>query len=217
MCGRYDLFDTGKLPQRFKTINTITDLKPSYNITPGQKLPVITNQAKIEILQWGLIPYWASDPKIGYNLINARAETVAIKPGFRKAFRFQRCLVPANGFYEWEKIPEGKVPYHIELSGKPLFAFAGLFDIWKDQQGKEIKTYTIITTEPNAVVAPIHNRMPVVLTPEHEADWLSTQITEPEKLMGFLKPYQEKDMIAYRVSYSVNNPENNNETLISKI
>ena len=163
---------------------------------------------------WGLIPHWAKDKSISYKTINARAEGIENKPTYKKPFRFQRCLVPATGFYEWTKTKPA-VPYYFQLKDESLFAFAGLYDTWKDpQDGNEIYSYTIITTEPNDVVSPIHHRMPLILSKEDEDFWLDPDVIEPERLLPLLKPYPSSEMKVDRVSTSVNNPKFDSEELI---
>lgn len=217
MCGRYGFIPGSKdqFKRRFNVESVDFDLKPRYNVTPGQTMPVITRKSpnKAEEMKWGLVPFWAKDPKIGYQMINARAETVVTKPSFRRSFAKQRCLIPASGFYEWKKLDGTKQPYNIKLKHDQLFSFAGLYDIWKDAEGKELKTYTIITSEPNEVLAPIHNRMPVILTEADEEVWLNLN-TSTNQLTTLLKPHNDTTMEAYPVSTKVNNPENDSPQVI---
>lgn len=168
-------------------------------------------------MKWGLVPSWAKDPKIGFGLINARAETLIEKASFRKPLTSRRCLVPSSGFYEWKKTDEGKIPYYIHLKNTPMFAFAGLYDIWIDSEGKEIKSYTIITTTPNSVVADIHDRMPVVMDKRDEDMWIDKEEKDIEKLLSLLTPYKGDDMEAYPVSKAVNKASNDNPDLIKPL
>lgn len=216
MCGRYAVIETQKLNDRFRTNSNLPLLKPTYNAAPGQELPVVVNQGNnaLSLMKWGLVPFWAKDPAIGYKMINARSETLKDKPSFRKALISQRCLIPASGFYEWQKQGSTKIPFYIRIPNSPLFAMAGLYDIWKDTSGRELKTYTIITTEPNSLLAPIHNRMPVILEKEKEEIWLNPNQPDVNMLLSLLKPYPQKDMEAYPVSLLVNKPENNYQELI---
>lgn len=142
-------------------------------------------------MKWGLIPFWAKDPRISYSTINARSEEIENKPAFRKAFRTQRCLVPASGFFEWKKVSDMgkpvKIPYWIRVKGKNIFGFAGIYDVWKDAEGYEIKTFSIVTTKANKIMAEIHDRMPVILTSEDEEIWLDNKIYEIEKLKKIMK------------------------------
>lgn len=217
MCGRYGFIPGSKdqFKKRFDIASVDFELKTHYNVTPGQTMPVITRKSpnKAEEMKWGLVPFWAKDPKIGYQMINARAETVATKPSFRRSFMKQRCLVPASGFFEWKKTDGMKQPYFIKLKNNELFSFAGLYDVWKDAESRELKTYTIITTEPNTVLSPIHNRMPVVLTETEEDTWLN-KTTSINELTKLLDPFKEPGMEAYPVSTKVNNPENDTEVII---
>jgi putative SOS response-associated peptidase YedK len=214
MCGRFSLYLTEDIKDRFDFDNPLPELNDRYNIAPSQKSPVVfrnsSNQARM--MKWGLIPFWAKNQSIGYKMINARVESVARKSSFRKAFESQRCLVPASGFYEWQTTKEGKIPYYLYLKGHKLFAMAGLYDIWQDNENK-LYTFTIITTESNNIVEPIHNRMPAVLVKKDENVWLDKD-TDDSKLKNLLKPYNKNDMQAYQVSKQVNNPDNDNKEII---
>ena len=166
-------------------------------------VPIITMNSpkKVEMMKWGLIPHWAKDPKIGYKMINARAETVAEKPSFRNAFKKHRCLVPASGFYEWKRTDGKKQPYFIHEKKEPIFAMAGLFEIWNNPVGEEIRTFTIITTEANSLMAKIHDRMPVILDEKNEDTWLQGEMEDIKKL---LKPISSSGMESYKVSTAIN-------------
>jgi putative SOS response-associated peptidase YedK len=190
--------------------------KPNYNCAPSQKLPVITNaeKGKLSYFKWGLIPFWAKDPKIGYRLINTRAETITEKPSFKSAFKKRRCLIPANGFYEWRK-DENKTPFRITVNEDELFAMAGLWESWKDGEGKKVHTFSIITTTPNSLMESIHDRMPVILHREDEERWL-TEEDEP-KLLELLKPCDPYLMKAYPISKKVNSPANNGPEIVEPI
>jgi len=191
----------------------------SFNVTPGMAMPVVISQSPnhLELMEWGFLPRWAKDPKDVRRPINARAETVATSRMFGSAFRSQRCLVPARGFYEWQQTSARKQPYWIQLQGNELFAFAGLWDAWADRQGREIRTYTIITTEPNALMAPIHHRMPAILRREDEEHWLNPDQTEGERLLPLLRPYPASEMAAWPVSTAVNNPRNDSPALVASV
>jgi putative SOS response-associated peptidase YedK len=210
MCGRYALVvaGDGSLQRRFSLEELLDDPAPRFNVAPTQTLPVVVRHSPnhLETMRWGLIPSWAKDPSVGNRMINARAETVAEKPAFRRPFRSRRCLVPASGFFEWKREGTGKQPYFIHLTDEPLFAFAGLYDIWHDPQGQEVRSYTILTTDANDLMAPIHDRMPVILAREDEDDWLDPDIREPERLLPLLRPYPARAMEAYPVSRAVNSP-----------
>ncbi|OLD84075.1 MAG: hypothetical protein AUF64_02920 [Chloroflexi bacterium 13_1_20CM_54_36] len=216
MCGRYAIPDPTDIPIRFKATRSGYDLKPRYNAAPSEDLPVVVNTGEnhIELMRWGLVPFWAKDTNIGYKMINARAETLQIKPSFRKALSLQRCIVPAGCFFEWKQVDKEKVPYYIYLKNTQVFGFAGLYDVWHDRQGKELKTYTIITTTPNSLVGAIHNRMPVILKHEDETTWLNPDETEPDRLVQLLHPYPAGEMDAYPVSRLVNSPANDTKAVI---
>jgi putative SOS response-associated peptidase YedK len=194
MCGRYgfSIKDAREVYSRFNTVNTLNDLSSESNITPGQLNPVIyqINGNIIERMFWGLIPYWAKNKDLRYKTINARSETVKTAASFRKPFLFQRCLIPVTGFYEWDKTKKPSQPYYFKMVDDSIFSFAGLYDIWIDpQKGEKIKSYTIITTQPNELVAKIHNRMPVILNKDDEELWLNPAITETRQLLPLLKAY----------------------------
>jgi putative SOS response-associated peptidase YedK len=210
MCGRYNLTSPQNIQSRFETTNNL-DLRPNYNAAPGQLMPVVTRNSpnKVELMKWGLIPFWAKDPSIGYKMINARAETVAEKPSYRNAFKSRRCLVPSTGFYEWKREGKLKAPYLITVKESEMFSFAGLYETWKDVEGKEIHSFTIITTTPNQAVSDIHDRMPVILKAENEAEWLDLKVKDVAQLQRLLQPY-ENDLVEVRpVSDLVNNAQNN--------
>ena len=218
MCGRFALYSSVQaIVDYAKILNRMQELSPNYNIAPGQKIPVIINKQDgkyFDIFQWGLIPFWAKDPKIGYKMINSRAETIAEKPSFKYAFKRRRCLIPANGFYEWRK--KDKQPFYIHLKDRELFTFAGIWENWKSPEGMNIKTCSIITTESNEFMQPIHHRMPVILDREKEFDWISDKMEDSKMLLPFLKPY-EKNMLVYEISKEVNSPRNNYKELIQSI
>jgi putative SOS response-associated peptidase YedK len=216
MCGRFTR--TAEIPEiavQFGVKEVASDLGPSYNIAPTQDIAVIISEGERQLVQvrWGLIPSWADDPKIGNKLINARAETLVEKPSFKNAFRKRRCLIVADGFYEWQKSGATKKPIYIRLkSGRP-FGFAGLYETWISPDGEEVTTCTIITTEPNELMKPIHNRMPVIIPKDKEDIWLHTDSYE-EELVELLKPYPANLMEAYEVSRMVNSPGNNSPECI---
>lgn len=212
MCGRFTLTtDSKKLAEAFVDFQPPQEMPPRYNIAPSQPVAVVANNGQniIEFFQWGLIPSWANDPKIGNRMINARAETLAEKPSFKVAYRRRRCLVLADGFYEWRRNPDKtKTPMYIQLEGKQPFAFAGLWESWHSPQDDRILSCTIITTQPNEFMATIHNRMPVILPPEAYAQWLDPAEQSPDQLSPLLNPYPAELMTAYPVSTIVNNPRN---------
>lgn len=198
-----------------------TQPPPRYNIAPTQPVPAVLNEwqegkAQLELVHWGLIPSWAKDPSIGGRMINARAESLAQKPAFRAAFKRRRCLIPASGFYEWKKNPDGKTktPMYIRMKDGRPFAFAGLWEVWHSEDGSQIKSCAIITGEPNELVKPIHDRMPVILLPQRYRDWLDPNERPADELMSMLKPYPPEQMQAYPVSRMVNNPKNDSPKCI---
>jgi putative SOS response-associated peptidase YedK len=198
-------------------VSGVPELPPRYNIAPTQSVPAVRlagGERRMELLRWGLIPFWAKDPEIGYRMINARAETVAEKPAYREAFRRRRCLMVADGFYEWKKLNGGKQPYYFRLrSGEP-FAFAGLWERWEGPDGP-VESCALITTGPNAVVGEVHDRMPVILEPEDYGVWLEAE--DPDLLRSLLRPYSGDGLVAYPVGRRVNNPRNDEPSVIEPL
>ena len=214
MCGRFTLTaDPSDLQEAFFWVDfSNIDITPRYNISPTQGVPVVTNNGenKLDIFTWGLVPFWAKDPSIGSRMINARSETLSEKPSFRNAYKRRRCLILADGFYEWQNEPDTKtkIPFYIQIeNGKP-FAFAGIWENWHSKDGSQVLSTAIITTEPNDFMRPIHKRMPVILPPEDYSTWLQPGEVNPELLDPLLRPYDPKKMMAYPVSRFVNNPRN---------
>jgi putative SOS response-associated peptidase YedK len=213
MCGRYTIVD-GTVKIFSEVLPVLTErweLIPRYNIAPSQKVPIVhqTEKGPIgEMMRWGLIPFWAKDASIGFRMINARAESVAEKPAFRNSMRHRRCLIPADGFYEWKGKGKAKRPYHIHFKSKTPFCFAGLWDQWDQGEGKLLKTFTIITTTTNEVTSAIHDRMPVILHRSAYQNWISDQNQDLESLLALLKPYPAEEMEAYEVEPLVNSPRN---------
>lgn len=209
MCGRYTLrTPPDRLATAFDLDEEPCDLKPRFNIAPGSDVAVIANRGgrRVEMFRWGLIPHWAKDPSIGQRMINARAETAAEKPSFRTPLRRHRCLVLADGFYEWQGAKAPKRPMYARMKSGEPFAFAGLWDTWVPADAPPLHSCTILTTEPNAVMAPIHNRMPVILEPDAYAVWIDPERLEPADLQALLRPFPAERMEAYEVSRAVNNP-----------
>jgi putative SOS response-associated peptidase YedK len=219
MCGRFTLtVDPADLQAAFPNFSFPEQSGPRFNIAPTQPVMVLPNDGKLsaDYYIWGLIPVWAKDPSIGSRLINARAETLAEKSSFRGAYKYKRCLVFADGFYEW-KVQSGsklKIPYHIRLTSGQPFAFAGLWDEWHSPDGSEVKSCTIITTEPNALMTSLHNRMPVILPASAYSQWLDPNPQKPETLQGLLTQYPAEAMTAHPVSTLVNSPANDRPELI---
>lgn len=211
MCGRFTQTATpAAIAQQFD-VHNFPLLKPRYNIAPSQPVSAIrldpeTMTRQLVLLRWGLIPSWAKDPKIGFHCINAKAETVAEKPSFRAAFRKRRCLVVATGFYEWQVQGKTKQPMWIGLKSRQPFAFAGLWEQWKPPEGDTIESCTILTTEPNELMRPIHDRMPVVLPAEAYPQWLDPTVQDVDSLKILLRPYPSEDLVVYPVSTLVNSP-----------
>lgn len=222
MCGRFSL-TTGEatLNERFRLSGGIEPYVARYNCAPTQNLAVIINEEPrcLRFFRWGLIPFWAKDEKIGSKLINARAEGIDEKPSYRNAFRMRRCLIPADGFYEW-KNESGKTPYRITLKNNIPFAMAGIWETWKNSDGISVHTFSIITTQANELMRPIHERMPVILPTELEDRWLTGQIrikSDEEKLKSLLVPFPSDQMQAFKVSKLVNSPANDNPALIAPL
>ncbi len=211
MCGRYTQTASPEdLIFRFGFSMQEVVLKPRYNLAPGQLAPVIVNEGPkmLVMMQWGLVPSWAKEPSIGYKMINARAETLAEKTSFKRLLPSRRCLILADGFYEWAKLKGGKAPVRFFLKGGAPFAFAGLWDRWKKPDGNELRTYTVITTQANELLKPVHDRMPVILTQENEEKWLDLEWKDSQKLGELLKPYEAVEMESHYVSPMVNSPKN---------
>ena len=211
--------DIGELAGRFEFDGDWVNLESKYNVAPTQEvLTVVGGETRRGgVMRWGLIPHWAKDPKIGARMINARAETVAEKPAFRDALRRRRCLVLADGFYEWEKVGGSKRPMRIVMrSGEP-FGFAGLWSVWRDQDGNRIPSCTIITTAANDLLRPIHDRMPVILSKEAEEFWLDGSVDDPSALTSFLTPYDDDAMETYEVSTLVNSAANNRPEVMARV
>ncbi len=214
MCGRFTLTTTPQdLQTAFSWLSIPPDaVSPRYNIAPTQPIAVVANngQKSLDYFIWGLIPSWAKDPGIGNRMINARAETLAEKPAYRSAFRRRRCLILADGFYEWKAIPgkKSKQPMYIHLKSGQPYAFGGLWEIWNSPDGSIVYSCTIITTEPNTLMAEIHNRMPLILPEDSYEQWLSTGDFQANELAPLLQPFPADQMTAYPVSPLVNNPAN---------
>ncbi|WP_077309989.1 SOS response-associated peptidase [Terribacillus halophilus] len=220
MCGRFTLLTPWEeLLRTYDAVSEIESLEPSYNIAPTQQIAAIIHDGKkrkLGSLRWGLIPPWAPDKKIGSKMINARAETLQEKRSFKKAFQKQRCLIPADSFYEWKTKDGNKQPMRIQRKDKTPFAFAGLWEKWQDDDGSTIYTCTIITTEANSFMQQIHHRMPVILPANSQAIWLDRNEQNTETLQQILKPFSE-ELTAYPVSTLVNSPRNNREELINPL
>lgn len=222
MCGRFSLSaKPDDIADLLPDLELPGELAPRYNIAPSQPVPTVLNDGKnkLTFTHWGLIPSWAKDPAIGSRLINARSETAAEKNSFKNSLKRRRCLILADGFYEWQKVPgaKQKKPMFFQLkSGKP-FAFAGLWDEWCDVEGGVLTTSTILTISPNELIAPIHNRMPVILPPTAFDAWMTRGETAPDQVLPLLKPYPADDMKAVAVSTRVNNVQNDDASCIKPV
>ena len=209
MCARYTLSKIAKLLKDLPGLQLPIDFRPRYNIAPTQLILGISNTQppRVEFFRWGLVPSWAKDLSIGNRMINARAETLAEKPAFKAALRRRRCLIPADGFYEWRKEGDGhKTPMYIHLRTGEPFAFAGLYDQWHSPDGSVIPSATIVTTSPNALVEGIHDRMPAIIRKEDYARWLSAEENDPASFSEILRPYPAEEMEVHPVSPRVNRP-----------
>ena len=212
MCGRYTLrTPVERLAEEFGFEGSPVEISANYNVAPTQSVATVLEeggQRRLEVLRWGLIPPWADDPQIGSRMINARSETAPEKPSFRRAFRERRCLIPADGFYEWQRTNGAKQPFYIHMQDGRPFAFAGLWESWGKGGEGEVRTCAILTTEANAVVGEVHERMPVIVAPDAYDVWLDPA-SERDELVGLLGPYPVDEMEAYPVSRFVNSPSNN--------
>lgn len=213
MCGRFTRKVSFQHLAKQLGLKVFEPLNPRYNIAPSQLVACVrtnleSRERECTKLKWGLVPSWAKDPSIGNKLINARGETIAEKPAFRKAFKHRRCLVLADGYYEWKREGNTKQPYYIRFKDDRLFAFAGLWERWYQDEANPLESCTIITTGPNAVMEPIHHRMPVILSFKDYADWLDPNLENVERVNALLRPFPSEEMEACPVSQLVNNPRN---------
>jgi putative SOS response-associated peptidase YedK len=210
MCGRFALFALSENLARQFGLSSAPSASPHYNIAPSQRVTTVrrssTGEREIARLRWGLVPSWAKDAGIGNRLVNARAETVQEKPAFRNAFRSHRCLIPASGFYEWQRREGGKQPYYIRMRDETLLGLAGLWDRWEGPDEGVVESCAILTTAANAVLSPIHDRMPVIVSPEKYGHWLDPSLRDSNSLAPLLVPFPAEEMIAYPVSPRVNSP-----------
>ena len=226
MCGRVKLegeFSEIKVAFKIPPDYPTPNYAPSWNVAPTDSLPIVRYNSKtgsrtLDLMRWGLVPYWAKDIKIGFKTINAMAETVDTKPMFREAFQRRRCLVPVEAFYEWKKLDtKAKQPYALALADRGLMALAGLWENWKSPAEEWIRSFTIVTTMPNALCAEIHNRMPVILPPEAWPAWLGEEPAEADQVKALLAPYPAEGMTMWPVSTRVGNVKNNDPSLIEPI
>jgi putative SOS response-associated peptidase YedK len=212
MCGRFTLkTPASKLVEFFTLVKPLPELKPRWNIAPTQQVLAVRqgNDGRDPAwLRWGLIPMWAKDAKLGASLINARADTIAEKPSFRTALRKRRCLVIADGFYEWRQVGKTKTPFMMTMQDGSPFAFAGIWEQWKNPSGEIVESCATVTTDPNTLMAMVHDRMPVILRPDEYDLWLDPEIQDAEKIKAMLRPYPSEEMALEEVSTTINNARN---------
>ena len=221
MCGRFTLHTSLKqIEQTFNIDPSDVTVPPSYNVAPTQDVLTVVRhdgRNRLEAMRWGLIPFWAKDPKIGNRMINARADRVAESSAFKRPFQSRRCLVVADGFYEWRKVGGKKVPMYIRLKSGEPFGFAGLYDTWTAPGGEPVTSCTIITTDANELVAPIHDRMPVIIPKRQHPKWLDPENHDVAKLVAMLEPFPARQLEAFEVSRLVNAPANNSPECIAPV
>lgn len=220
MCGRFTFDIPLEVLVEIFGLKEISEIRPSYNIAPTQQVSVVrqvSDHNSLILMKWGLVPSWAKDPAIGSQMINARAETVAEKPSFRHAIKYRRCIVPGSGFFDWKHEGKNKQPYYFRMkNGRPI-GFAGIWEEWKAPDGTLLDTFSILTTTANDLVAPVHERMPVIVPPDDYGIWLNKHLTDPEELKQFYEPFPAKLMDAYPVSERVNTVRNNSPENIVRV
>lgn len=225
MCGRFTLTRVEDVARRFGVYGEAPSLTPSFNIAPASEIAVVGAGAeghrRLRRLRWGLVPHWADDPGIGQRMINARAESVTEKPAFKAALQRRRCLIPADGFYEWRRPRAAesgpKQPYYVKMADGSPYAFAGLWESWESARGERIQSTTIITTGANELVSEIHSRMPVILSPERYEAWLDPRTRDAGEVLPLLAAYPSEEMRAYPVATHVNRPENDDASCIAPV
>lgn len=221
MCGRFVLESAPEQLMKVYRLSSPPDISPRYNISPSQKVAVVrqhnSGDRELSLLQWGLIPSWSKDPTIGYKMINARSETVHEKPSFKQAFHSRRCIIPASGFYEWEKSGKDKIPHYIHLREGNVMSLAGLWERWKSPDGVELQTCTILTTSANSLIKKLHDRMPVILHSEEFDLWLNKDVDDVKQLSELFHPYPSDQLTEYVVDKEVNSPRKDSpECIIPK-
>lgn len=221
MCGRYTLTVDASVLATLFDLEPLFEIEPRYNIAPSQPVPIVRrnneDQRELAWARWGLIPSWAKDPKIGNKLINARAETAADKPSFRSAYKHRRCLLPADGFFEWVKIPNGKQPHYIRFTDRRVFAFGGLWERWTPPDGDPVESCTILTTRPNRLIASLHDRMPVIIPSERFGDWIDRNPLSADTAETMLLPHSADQMEAVPVGSRVNSPKNDDPRCVEPV
>ena len=225
MCGRYyRRFDKQQIAEAFQTgVPPTFEILPTFNVAPQTFQPIVrvnedSGARELSLMRWGLLPFWAKESKVGFNTINAKAENLATSPCYREPWKRRRCIIPLNGFYEWHSLgPKQKQPYAVGLKSGQTFGVAGLWDRWKDKaSGHTVETFTVITTDPNQLMEPFHDRMPVILKPQDYARWLAPG--DPARLpVDLLRPYPDQEMIAWKVSSAVGNVRNDDAGLIAPL
>ena len=212
MCGRFVLENSPEQLTKVYRLSNTPDLSPRYNIAPSQPVAIVRQhnggERELALVQWGLIPSWSKDPKISYKMINARSETVQDKPSFKQAFRSRRCIIPASGFYEWDKAGKETIPHYIHLRDGDVMSLAGLWERWKSPEGQELETCTILTTAANSLVKRLHERMPVILHREEFDLWLDRDVDDVNRLAELFHPYPADQLEEYVVTKEVNSPSN---------
>lgn len=221
MCGRYVVNTTKEILKKKFKVKDVPDMKlQRFNIAPTQNIPVVRfveGEREISLLHWGLIPSWAKDEQLAAKMINARSETVTEKPSYKKAFQQRRCLIPASGFYEWKKTREGKEPFYFYMKDNGLLAFAGLWDSWRNPDNELIESCTILTTEANDVLKPVHDRMPVILNESDYDLWLDADVRKQDLRLELLNPFSAQEMKSHSVSTLVNSPKNDDVSCIAPL
>lgn len=220
MCGRYSLSSPGELLTEVFEVEESLQLEPRYNIAPTQEAPIVRargDSRSLELARWGLIPSWANEASIGARTINARSETAAELRSFREPLKRRRCLVPADGFYEWQELGSGKQPFHLTRADRRPMAFAGLYDRWRDRDDSWIDSYAVLTTRPNTLLEPIHDRMPVILARQAWATWLDPSIDDPELLRPLFEPFPAEEMAAVPVDRFVNKVANDSPRCVREV
>jgi putative SOS response-associated peptidase YedK len=219
MCGRYTLATPAQVVAEHFGLAEVPELAPRFNIAPTQSVATVRRSADaetpvLEFRRWGLIPSWAKDPGIGSRMINARVETAAEKPAFRAAFRRRRCLLPADGFYEWKPHPKRRRPHHVQLAEGELFGLAGLFEAWKSPEGETVGSCTVLTTAANAALSALHDRMPIIVEPAHYQRWLDPELKDPGSILSLTRTDVSDRLGFHPVSFRVNNPRNDDPSCI---
>ncbi len=219
MCGRFSLATPAQQVAEHFGLTEVPALSPRYNIAPTQSVAIVRRADRrgvptLEFRRWGLIPSWAKDPGIGSRMINARVETAAEKPAFRAAFRRRRCLVPADGFYEWKPHPKRRRPHHVRLAAGEPFGLAGLFESWESPEGESIESCTLLTTAANPLLIALHDRMPIIVDPEHYRSWLDPDLQDPDSILSLTRSSISDRLVFHPVSFAVNNPRNDDSACI---